>query len=83
MENEVFNHLHSLHSRGLRRSMPSTDRGPWEAGWHAQGCARGGLACGHSRVADDDTWALFGKRQQRPKPSVQETMGALCTSPLY
>ena len=28
MEKEVFNHLHS---RGHRRSMPSTDLGPWEA----------------------------------------------------
>ena len=23
----------------------------------------------------DDKWALMGKRQQRPKPSVQDTMG--------
>ena len=27
----------------------------------------------------DDTWALL----QRPKPSVQDTMGVQCTSPLY
>jgi hypothetical protein len=24
---------------------------------------------------NDDEWALMGKRQQRPKPSVQDTMG--------
>ena len=37
-------------------------------------------------VADpgfDDEWALMGKRQQRPKPSVQDTMGVQASSPLY
>ena len=35
------------------------------------------------RLPSDDEWALMGKRQQRPKPSVQDTMGVRAISPLY
>ena len=42
------------------------------------------LLCLISRpLTHDDTCGLFINRQQRPKPNVQDTMGALCISPVY
>ena len=39
--------------------------------------------CSHIRACHDDEWILLGKRQQRPKPSVRDTMGVRTTAPLY